>query len=70
MKTDTRKCKDCESKEHEYRNAQGTYHINNQYFTQSNDLQRELPLESSIRSFWVKVISGHFENAMSFSAIV
>ena len=31
--TDTRKCKDCESKEHEYRNAQGTYHINNQYFT-------------------------------------
>lgn len=21
-------------------------------------------------SFWVKVISGHFENAMSFSAIV
>ena len=26
--------------------------------------------ESVIGSFWVKVISGHFENAMSFSAIV
>ena len=38
----------------------GIYHINNQYFTQNNNLQRELPLESSIRSFPVMVIFGHF----------
>ena len=38
----------------------GIYHINNQYFTQNNNLQRELPQESSIRSFSVMVIFGHF----------
>ena len=37
-----------------------TYQINNQYFTQTDNHQTELSLESSIRSFPVMVIFGHF----------
>ena len=37
-----------------------TYQISNQHFTQTNNPQIEHPWKSSIRSFPVMVIFGHF----------